>query len=135
VIPQETVHAARRLAHDVGKYVRFGAPDVRERDPEELRARLRRDLLSTRNGADGSASALQVFAEWKSEEGEALLLAPELSPLAADVERAVDALAALLPALETADRAGLEALDDAALALSRAARALGRAAAAPGRSA
>jgi hypothetical protein len=61
--------AAFRLKHDVGKAVRWSAPETRETDPGALRARLSADLL--RRPSDGSATrdVLENFFEWKREEG------------------------------------------------------------------
>src|SRR5664279_4811295 len=61
--------AAFRLKHDVGKAVRWSAPEEREQDIEELRGRLRRDLLSRANGGGAREDVLKIFFEWKREEG------------------------------------------------------------------
>jgi hypothetical protein len=61
--------AAFRLKHDIGKAVRWSAPDEREKDPEELRARLIADLLPRARGGGASRDVLESFFEWKKEEG------------------------------------------------------------------
>ncbi len=60
--------AAFRLKHDVGKAVRWSAPEERETNPIELRARLTRDLFSRANGGGASGDVLRIFLEWKREE-------------------------------------------------------------------
>ena len=61
--------AAFRLKHDVGKALRWSAPEERETNPDELRARLVRDLLSRARGGGASEDVLKIFLEWKREEG------------------------------------------------------------------
>jgi hypothetical protein len=61
--------AAFRLKHDIGKAVRWSAPDEREKDAEELRARLIADLLPRARGGGASRDVLESFFEWKKEEG------------------------------------------------------------------
>jgi hypothetical protein len=57
------------LKHDVGKALRWSAPEVRETDPEALRARLASDLLPSGDRA-AKRDVVQSFFEWKREEGE-----------------------------------------------------------------
>ncbi len=114
--------AASRLKHDLGKYARWSAPDERESDPEELRARLGRDLLATRLVDGVPFSAVQVFEAWRSEDGAALQDVGSL----ADVEDAVRQVGRLLPGLATLEQAGLAELDDAALRLTAACAAVFR---------
>ena len=45
--------AARRLQHDLGRYIRFAAPEELEPDTEALRQRLTRDVLGTRSTPEG----------------------------------------------------------------------------------
>ncbi len=61
--------AAFRLKHDVGKALRWSAPEARETDAEALRARLTSDLLPRASGGGASRDVLQIFFEWKKEEG------------------------------------------------------------------
>jgi hypothetical protein len=61
--------AAFRLKHDVGKALRWSAPEKRETNPDELRARLTKDLLSRARGGGASEDVLKIFFEWKREEG------------------------------------------------------------------
>ena len=61
--------AAFRLKHDIGKAVRWSAPEEREMDVEKLRGRLRRDLRSRANGGGAREDVLKIFFEWKREEG------------------------------------------------------------------
>jgi len=61
--------AAFRLKHDIGKAVRWSAPEEREGDLEDLRMRLQRDLLSRPNGGGARRDVLEIFLEWKREEG------------------------------------------------------------------
>src|SRR5512135_1293958 len=63
--------AAFRLKHDVGKALRWSAPETRETDAAALRARLAADLLAPvrASGAPAKRDVLQIFLEWKREEG------------------------------------------------------------------
>lgn len=61
--------AAFRLKHDVGKALRWSAPEERETDPDELRARLVADLLPRTRGGKAGRDVLESFFEWKREEG------------------------------------------------------------------
>jgi hypothetical protein len=122
------VDAARRLAHDVGKYSRLGAPDVRESDAGELRDRLSRDLRETRRAPDGTESVLDVYAAWRRDDGVALLAEPLLTERFDAVEQAIGAIARLLPHLDDLDEAGLRTLDEASLVLVHRCRELSRAA-------
>ncbi len=61
--------AAFRLKHDVGKALRWSAPEERETSPDELRARLVADLLPRTRGGRASEDVLKIFLEWKREEG------------------------------------------------------------------
>jgi hypothetical protein len=57
------------LKHDVGKVLRWSAPEERETNANELRARLTRDLLSRPRGGAANRDVLESFFEWKREEG------------------------------------------------------------------
>lgn len=114
--------AASRLRHDLGKYARWSAPEERESDPEELRARLGRDLLATRLVDGVPFTAVQVFEAWRDEDSALLEGVGSL----AEVEDAMRRVGRLLPSLATLERAGLAELDDAALELSTACTAVFR---------
>ncbi len=93
--------AAARLQHDLGRYIRFWAPEEMEADTEAMRARLTRDVLSTRSGPDGSVPAADIFEKWLAEEGHLFGGAGDAATLArlrASIEQ-VRALAARLPVL------------------------------------
>ncbi len=61
--------AAFRLKHDVGKALRWSAPETREGDAAALRARLLADLFPRTSGGAASRDVLEIFFEWKKEEG------------------------------------------------------------------
>ena len=127
--------AAFRLKHDVGKALRWSAPETRETDAAALRARLAADLNAPTltSGAPAKRDVLQIFFEWKKEEGPmfssddpdlraaedamALVarLAPRLLPLEESPSSSSSPSSSLIPPL-----ASLVALDDACLAASRA---------------
>lgn len=93
--------AAARLQHDLGRYIRFWAPEEMETDTEALRARLTRDVLSTRSGPDGSVPAADIFEQWLADEGHLFRGAGDaatLGRLRASIGQ-VRALAARLPEL------------------------------------
>ncbi len=116
--------AAFRLKHDVGKVLRWSAPEKRETDPEALRARLAADLLAPRlaSGALAKGDVLQMFLEWKREDGPMFDAGdPDLAAIAQTVDR----IAAARPVLLSLDESSssllaLVALDDACLEASRA---------------
>jgi hypothetical protein len=113
--------AALRLKHDLGKYVRLGAPERREADAEALRARLRADLGATRRAGREAFSAPEVFAAWCEEEREAF---DEDDPDLETLERAMSRLAELLPAIDTLDARHLGELDEISLEIARRCRSL-----------
>jgi hypothetical protein len=88
--------AAFRLKHDVGKAVRWSAPEERETDAQALRARLAADLLPRASGGVAGGDVLKNFFEWKREEG--AMFGSGDSDLAV-VERAMAAIASARPAL------------------------------------
>ncbi len=88
--------AAFRLKHDVGKALRWSAPEERETDPGELRARLTRDLFSRANGGGAGRDVLDSFLEWKKEERP---LFPQGDPDLESVERAMTDVGRLAPGL------------------------------------
>ena len=88
--------AAFRLKHDVGKAVRWSAPEERETNMDELRARLTRDLLGRANGGGAREDVLKIFFEWKREEGPSFASGdPDLEAL----ERALGEVGQLAPHL------------------------------------
>jgi hypothetical protein len=98
---REASRAAARLQHDLGRYIRFWAPEEMEPDTEALRARLIRDVLATRSGPEGVVPAAAVFEEWLAEEGARFAGAEDaaaLERLRSSVEK-LRALAARLPML------------------------------------
>jgi hypothetical protein len=109
--------AAFRLKHDVGKALRWSAPDERETDMEALRARLTADLLPRTSGGSAIRDVLESFFEWKREEGP--LFAGDDPDLEA-VERAVAVLRRLAPGLPSLEENSLLALDNATLEATRA---------------
>jgi hypothetical protein len=127
-VTPEALDAARRLAHDVGKYVRFGAPEEPERDVAQLRERLSRDLCATRLSDAGSETVLEVYESWRREKGDAVAREALLAPHLTAASEALAAIASLLPRLDVLEEPELRALDDAALDLSRRCFALARAA-------
>lgn len=105
--------AAFRLKHDLGKYVRFSAPDREEMDPEALRARLALDLLATRRTDEETLSAVDLYDRWEREDGDLLAgeaFAPDLSAL----RDAVETMRRLLPRLAALAGPDLLRLDAAA---------------------
>ncbi|HMA28503.1 MAG TPA: hypothetical protein VKS23_01450 [Thermoanaerobaculia bacterium] len=113
------------MKHDVGKALRWSAPDERETNPDELRARLVADLLPRTTGGGASRDVLESFFEWKRDEGPLFASGdPDLEA----VERAmtvVGRLASRLPPFEgssllSLDEESLVALDEACLEASRA---------------
>ena len=59
---------ARRLRHDLGKYVSLQVRWVGEgASPDDLREALMADLLATRRGPDGATDALTLWAELRAD--------------------------------------------------------------------
>lgn len=104
--------AAARLRHDLGKAIRFSAPEVPEEDTEALRSRLRFDVAMTRRegGLGSTRSAAEVFDAWLAEEG-AAFREGTLAERVAEIERAVAGVRRLVQRLELLSRCELEALD------------------------
>ncbi|HEY3351045.1 MAG TPA: hypothetical protein VGM13_14800 [Thermoanaerobaculia bacterium] len=111
--------AAFRLKHDVGKALRWSAPEEHETDPAALRARLAADLLPPASGGDAQRDVVKNFFEWKKEEGH---MFDADDPDLATVGRAVDRIAAARPMLLTLEESlsSLQSLDDACAEASRA---------------
>lgn len=125
-VRERLARAAFRLKHDLGKPVRWSAPDRREAGPEELRARLQRDLLATRSGPAGRESAIEIFDAWMAEDG-ALFLSPAGGPSRlARIASAIDVLRERLPLLAELDYGELVRLDETAVVLQDEIRALWR---------
>ena len=100
--------AAARLRHDLGRYIRFWAPETVETDTASLRERLARDVLATRSGPQGVQPAMAIFDAWLAEQG-GLFEPGELQPLRAAIEE-LRALANRLPALGRAELERMDAL-------------------------
>jgi|ERR1017187_4744420 hypothetical protein len=109
--------AAFRLKHDVGKALRWSAPEERETDTEALRARLAADLRPRASGGGASPGVLKSFFEWKREEGP--LFSSDDPDLEA-VERAMAVLRRFSPGLLSLEGSSLVALDEACLEAARA---------------
>lgn len=103
--------AAARLRHDLGKYIRFSAPETPEPSIEALRERLRADVLSTRRSASDTSAAADVFEEWRREEEANLPASGPLSTYVAKIGRAIEEIRALAARLDTLGRPELEKLD------------------------
>src|SRR5512141_2676610 len=112
--------AAFRLKHDVGKALRWSAPEERETDPVALRTRLAADLLPPASGGAARRDVLEEFFEWKREEGHMFDAGdPDLEA----VERAMAEVRRLAPrllALEEISLSSLVSLDSACQEASRA---------------
>ncbi|MFI5119603.1 MAG: hypothetical protein ACHQM4_04275 [Thermoanaerobaculia bacterium] len=110
--------AAFRLKHDVGKALRWSAPEERETNPDELRARLVADLLPRTRGGGAGRDVLESFFEWKREEGR---LFEGDDPDLEAVGRAMTVVRRLTPGLLSLEESSsLLALDEACLEASRA---------------
>ncbi|MEO8054284.1 MAG: hypothetical protein ABI768_03980 [Acidobacteriota bacterium] len=112
--------AAFRLKHDVGKVLRWSAPDKREADATALRARLAADLLPETSGGGAKKDVLKSFFEWKREDGP---MFDSSDPDLQTVEKAMAEVRLLLPSLlplEEISLSSLQSLDDACAEASRA---------------
>lgn len=88
--------AAFRLKHDVGKALRWSAPEDREKNLDALRARLARDLVPRSNAGGAGRNVLESFFEWKREEGPLFAAGdPDLEA----IERAMTEVGRLAPCL------------------------------------
>ena len=132
--------AAFRLKHDLGKYIRFNAPGRetpeekkkdsaengrRERggeDVEALRERLTRDLLFTRRDGRLSRSAVEIWEEWKNEEGPFFEEEERGGGDLAAIEHAMQLIRSLLPDLSTLEERRLRELDEASATVARRSR-------------
>lgn len=117
--------AAFRLKHDVGKALRWSAPEERETDPAALRARLAADLLPQATGGGARGDVVKIFFEWKREEGSMFDSGdPDLHALE-DAMATVARLAPRLLSLEESSSSSLsfsslQSLDEACVEASRA---------------
>lgn len=118
--------AAFRLKHDVGKALRWSAPEEREKDAAALRKRLAADLLPPASGGDAQRDVVKSFFEWKREEGHMFDAGdPDLKALE-DAMATVARLAPRLLSLEESSSSSslsfssLQSLDSACLEASRA---------------
>jgi hypothetical protein len=112
--------AAFRLKHDVGKALRWSAPEERETDSAALRARLAADLLPRATDAGAKQDVLKSFFEWKREEGS--MFDSSDADLQA-LEEAMATVARLAPdllSLKEISFSSLQSLDSACLEASRA---------------
>lgn len=118
----DRTEAARRLRHDLGKYVCFDArwlPD--EPSDDALRAALENDLLRTRRGPAGALTAAQVWAEQR----DGVCDAPGFAELDAAMGRLTTAAAGLAAADTTTLRATAALARDVAEQIRSLTRALG----------
>lgn len=112
--------AAFRLKHDVGKALRWSAPEEPETDPAALRARLAADLLPRATDAGAKRDVLKSFFEWKRDEGS--MFDSSDADLQA-LEEAMATVARLAPdllSLKEISLSSLQSLDSACLEASRA---------------
>jgi len=129
--------AAFRLKHDVGKALRWSAPEAREGDAAALRARLANDLLPRTRGGGAGRDVLEMFFEWKKEEGQMFDAGdPDLEAVGRAIETIAAARDELLGGAQPSPASGrspsspskkslsslssLVALDDACVEVSRA---------------
>ena len=117
--------AAFRLKHDVGKALRWSAPETREADAAALRNRLANDLLpplreARTSKAPSKRDVLESFFEWKKEEAQ--MFAPGDPELAAldEAMAVIERFVPRLSSLEEISISSLVALDEACLSASRA---------------
>lgn len=109
--------AAFRLKHDVGKAVRWSAPEEREKEAEALRTRLATDLLPRTSAGEANRDVLKSFFEWKREEGP---LFSGSDPDLEAVERAMAVVRRLVLRLSSLEESSLLSLDEACLEAARA---------------
>jgi hypothetical protein len=99
--------AAFRLKHDVGKAVRWSAPEEREKSTSGLRSRLTRDLIARAGGGGANRDVVKTFFEWKREEGP---LFPNDDPDLERLERAMTTIARLAPRLSSFEESSFPSL-------------------------
>ena len=108
---REMADAAARLRHDLGKYIRFSAPETIEADTAALRERLRADVLATRRSASAAHSAAEVFEQWRREEAGHFPANGAVAATLARLARAIEDIRRLSGEIDSLDRPGLERLD------------------------
>lgn len=114
----EKARAAARLRHDLGKYIRFSAPEMIEADAEALRERLRADVLATRRSAAATHSAAEVFEQWRREEAGHFPAHGAAADTLSRLTGAMDEVRRLSGRIDSLDRSGLERLDALTLAVA-----------------
>jgi hypothetical protein len=120
----DALRAADRLRHDLGKAIRLSAPDALEAGTDELRMRLRADVLETRRGPAGSRGAVELFAAWRRETAALFPANHDLGARVAAIGALVGEIGTLASALDALDRRGLERLDLLTRDVARECRAL-----------
>jgi len=125
--PDDLARAAQALRHDLGKGIRFSAPDALEVSTEALRERLRADVLETRRDGTTCRSAADVFEAWRRLEGRRFAAGP-LEGGVSRIAQTMAEAAGLAARLDALDRAGLERLDALTRAVANECRALAEAA-------
>ena len=117
------LHAAGALRHDLGKAIRFSAPDSPEASTDALRERLREDVVRTRRGDSGQRSAAQVFDEWRGRDG-ARIPNGAARETVERLGRLMEEVRALGAGLDALDRGGLLRLDELTREVAEACRRL-----------
>jgi hypothetical protein len=111
--------AAFRLKHDVGKALRWSAPEEREKDAAALRKRLAADLLPPASGGAAQRDVVKIFFEWKREEGSMFDSSDADLQALEDAMATVARLAPDLHSLKEISFSSLQSLDSACLEASR----------------
>ena len=122
----ERARAAARLRHDLGRYIRFWAPETVETETEALRERLTRDVLSTRSGPSGAIPAADVFDAWMAEEGRHFAEGSAGSAALSEIRQGIETLRGLAARLPALGRAELEKLDGLTRSIAEGCRRLSR---------
>jgi hypothetical protein len=104
------IQAAEALRHDLGRAIRFSAPEAPEASTDALRERLRADVVRTRHDPSGERSAARVFDDWRRRDG-ADIPAGDASETLTHLEGLVEEVRGLASRLDALDRAGLLRLD------------------------
>lgn len=112
--------AAFRLKHDVGKALRWSAPEERETDPAALRARLAVDLLPQAAAGGARRDVMKIFFEWKREEGSMFDSSDAEMQALEEAMATVGRLAPDLLSVKAISFSSLQSLDSACLEASRA---------------
>ncbi len=117
------VRAAEALRHDLGKAIRFSAPESVEASEEALRERLRDDVLRTRRGVAAVQPAAEVFEDWRHREEERLPAGPPRAIVRA-LSSLIEEIRPLAEEIDRLDRTGLDRLDDLTIRVGERCRAL-----------